>query len=371
MIKTIGLKLKDYFTSVRFYTTFGTIIISILIGFMIMVMVKPESAFRGIYSLLFSNFRSLQYIGNVLFDAGPLILVGLGVGFAFKTGLFNIGASGQFMIGGLATLYAAHALNLPPGIHFIVAMIIGMFFAALYASIPGMLKAFFNVNEVITSIMLNYIAAFSCYILIPMTGFYDVGITAISTQFGSAAIPQLGMNLIFPNSYIDIGIIIAILVAVFLQFLLNKTTLGFELKAVGLSKEASKYAGIKIKQSIITSMVISGALIGMASALNYLPLNPDYFRYQTLVDPIGFKGISVALMGGSNPIGIIFSGIFISFIEKGSLTMQLFGYNKEIASIITSAIIYMIAISAFVGQMIDQSIKNKKSQAKKLGDPNV
>src|SRR5690606_15951479 len=110
MIKTIGLKLKDYFTSVRFYTTFGTIIISILIGFMIMVMVKPESAFRGIYSLLFSNFRSLQYIGNVLFDAGPLILVGLGVGFAFKTGLFNIGASGQFMIGGLATLYAAHAL---------------------------------------------------------------------------------------------------------------------------------------------------------------------------------------------------------------------------------------------------------------------
>src|SRR5690606_24789517 len=193
----------------------------------------------------------------------------------------------------------------------------------------------------------------------------------ISTQFGNAAIPQLGMNLIFPNSYIDIGIIIAILVAVFLQFLLNKTTLGFELKAVGLSKEASKYAGIKIKQSIITSMVISGALIGMASALNYLPLNPDYFRYQTLVDPIGFKGISVALMGGSNPIGIIFSGIFISFIEKGSLTMQLFGYNKEIASIITSAIIYMIAISAFVGQMIDQSIKNKKSQAKKLGDPNV
>src|SRR5690606_19127247 len=171
-------------------------------------------------------------------------LVGLGVGFAFKTGLFNIGASGQFMIGGLATLYAAHALNLPPGIHFIVAMIIGMFFAALYASIPGMLKAFFNVNEVITSIMLNYIAAFSCYILIPMTGFYDVGITAISTQFGNAAIPQLGMNLIFPNSYIDIGIIIAILVAVFLQFLLNKTTLGFELKAVGLSKEASKYAGI-------------------------------------------------------------------------------------------------------------------------------
>jgi simple sugar transport system permease protein len=348
------LILKKLFTSSAFLNTFLAIASGVLVGFIIMLLTASNisNAFNGLGKLLTGGMQSLSMFGNVLFSAAPLILVGLSVAFAFKTGLFNIGASGQFMIGGIFALYVANLMTLPPVFHFIVATLAAILGGAIWGFIPGFLKVKFNVNEVITCIMLNYIAAYLSVIAVLYDKVYDSGITSIRVDFSTATIPRFGLDKIFTGSYIDLSIIIAIMVAILVWFILKKTTLGYQLKAVGLSRDGSKYAGINVPRNMVISMMIAGGLAGLAAAMNYLPQNPDYFRPFSQINPIGFEGISIALIAQSHPIGIIFSGIFISYLKKGALMMQFFGYNKEITSIVMSVIIYMIAISSFIGSYI-------------------
>ena len=256
------------------------------------------------------------------------------------------------MIGGAAALYVANLVTAPVGIHFILAMLASIIAGGIWGFIPGFLKSKFNVNEVITTIMMNYIAMYTVIMLVYNPAVYSSGITAINNVFPTAAIPRFGLDRLFPGSYIDMSIIIAIGVAILVWFVLKKTTLGYQLTSVGLSKEGSKYAGINVKRNIIVSMVISGALAGLAAAMNYLPFNPDVLRPDQKISMVGFEGISIALIAQSNPIGIIFSGIFISLIKKGSLFMQFYGFTKEISGIIVAVIIYMIAISSFIGNSL-------------------
>jgi general nucleoside transport system permease protein len=375
-IKKLLAFLKKAVSSSAFTNTFFAISSGVLVGFVIMLLTASSlsNAVNGLFRLLTGGFQSPSMLGNVLFSAAPLILVGLSVAFAFKTGLFNIGASGQFMIGGIFALYVANLVSLPPVLHFIVAALAAIVGGAIWGFIPGLLKVKYNVNEVITCIMLNYVAAYTSVMAVENPLVYDSGITAISISFPTAEIPRLGLNQLFPGSYIDMSILIAIAVAILIWFILKKTTLGYQLKAVGFSKDASKYAGIPVSRNMILSMMIAGGLAGLAAAMNYLPANPDYFRSFSQINPIGFEGISIALIAQSHPIGIIFSGIFISFIKKGALLMQFFGFNKEITSIIMSVIIYMISISAFVGQFIKKRKLMKKQKSKLVeerGDANV
>jgi len=353
IVKILNLfKRIDPSTKQAFYNSIFAIMVGLLVGFIIMLIVNPQSAFAGFGALLTGGFsRGTVSFGNVLFKSSTLILVGLSVGFAFKSGLFNIGASGQFMVGGVAALYVANLVNLPAGIHFIAAVLAAIIGGAIWGSMPGILKAFFNVSEVIATIMLNYIGMYLSVMLVYNPAVYDRGITGINAYFPSAHTPTLGLNRIFPftGSNIDISIIIAILIAVLIWFILKKTVLGYQLKAVGHSAEGSKYAGIGYKRNIIISMTIAGGLAGMAAAMNYLPMKPDYFRGTTQIVPYGFNGISVAFMAQNNPIGIIFSGVFISYLKEGAQTMQLFGYDKEIANIVMAVIIYTIAMSSFIG----------------------
>lgn len=363
--------LGKIFGSPIFLNSFLAILVGVIVGYIVMFATArnmftnewdPSLAWNGLMQLLTGGSKSLQYFGNVLFKAAPLILVGLSVGFAFKTGLFNIGASGQFMVGGIAALYVANLVTMPAPLHFVFAVLAGIIAGALWGFVPGLLKAQFNVNEVITTIMMNYIAMYTTLILAYDSKVYDSSLTAVSAVFPTAHIPRLGLGELFPRSNIDISIIIAILVAVLIWFILRKTTLGYQLKAVGHSTEGARYAGINYKKNVIISMMIAGGLAGFAAAMNYLPLKPDYFRPVEQINLVGFEGISIALIAQSNPLGIIFSGILISYIKQGALSMQLFGFDKQITNIVVSVIIYMIAISAYLGQLI----QTKRERARQL-----
>ncbi|MCK9471317.1 MAG: ABC transporter permease [Bacilli bacterium] len=339
--------------------------VGLLVGFLVMFITKPARSIDGFGRLLSGGFSlGLQSVGTFLQDSTPIIMTGLAFAFASKTGLFNIGGSGQFMIGGVAALYVANLVTLPAGIHFIACVLAAVIAGAIWASIAGLLKAFFNVSEVISTIMLNYIGMYLMVILVLNPAVYDENITAINLLHPTANTPHWGLNKIFTGSNLDIGIIIVILMAILIWFVLNKTTLGYQLKAVGYSNTGSQAAGIPYKRNVVTAMSISGALAGLGAALAYLPTKPVYMRPITSLVSYGFDGMSVALLANNNPIGIIFSGIFVSYIKTAAKPMQLAGYDKEIGNIVIAVIIYMAAFSSFFGMLIKKRKEKKKLLSK-------
>ena len=285
-----------------------------------------------------------------IIQAAPLIMTGLSVAFAFKTGLFNIGAAGQYTVGAFFALYSAIVLKMPWWACLIASMLGG----ALWGAIPGIFKAYLNVNEVITSIMFNWIGLYLVNELIYQNGtgpMYDVRNTRTlnlgkSAELSQSLIPDFGLNKMFQTNSTTIAIFLAAAVAILIWVILNKTTFGYELKAVGLNKSAARYAGINEKKNIILSMAIAGALAGFGAGLYYLsnvsqwnPLN------STSLPAMGFNGISVALLASSNPIGTIFSAIFISHISVGGSFLSTKYYPTEISDLISGIIIYLCAFS--------------------------
>lgn len=361
---SINTKTKSFFqtkSGMAFINSFIAIVAGLLVGFLVMLVTKPANSFDGFGRLLTGGFAlGLQSIGTVLQESTPIIMTGLAFAFASKTGLFNIGGSGQFMVGGVAALYVANLVKLPVGIHFIVCALAAMIAGGIWAGIAGLLKAFFNVSEVISTIMLNYIGMYLSVIMVLNPKVYDENITAISLYHPTANTPHLGLNKLFTGSNLDIAIIIVVLVAILIAFILNKTTLGYQLKAVGYSNSGSKYAGIPYKRNIVIAMFISGALAGLGAALAYLPTKPVYMRPLTTLVNYGFDGMSVSLLASNNPIGIIFSGIFISYIKSGAKPMQFAGFDKEIGNIVISVIIYMAALSSFFGMLLQKRKEKKK-----------
>ena len=273
----------------------------------------------------------IQGIGQMLYLATPIIMTGLSVGFAFKTGLFNIGASGQFTAGAFAAVFVGVKFTfLPPGLH--------------------------------SSIMMNYIGMYLVNMMIQRTVYDQVKNQTMAVADG-ANLPKAGLDKLFPGTNINIGILIAILCVILIYIILNKTTFGYELKACGKNPNASKYAGINAKKSIVLSMVIAGALAGLGGALLYLADSGKYMQVLDVIAPEGFSGISVALLGLSNPIGILFAGLFIGHITVGGYNMQLFDFAPEVIDIIISAIIYCGALSLLFKNLI-YKIRMRKSAKK-------
>lgn len=277
-------------------------------------------------------------------NAAPLIMTGLSVAFAFKTGLFNIGAAGQYTLGAFGALLCALVLKLP----WWVCILAAVFFGALWGAIPGIFKAYFNVNEVITSIMFNWIGLYGVNTIMygggnsPMYDLQSSKTWTVVSQSKQSQIPDLGTGFFVQPA--SIAIFLAILVAVMLWVVLNKTTFGYELKACGLSKTAAKYAGINEKRNIILSMTIAGALAGLGGALYYLSGSPQWNpQDSTALPAVGFNGISVALLASSSPIGSIFSALFISHISIGGTFMEPKIFPMEVANIISGVIIYLCA----------------------------
>lgn len=314
-------------------------------------------------------------IGNVLFNAMPLIMTGLSVAVAFKTGLFNIGAPGQYLVGTAATLILALSIpttQVPAALVWIIAFLGGILAGALWGAIPGFFKAFLNVNEVITCIMLNWTAANFVTLLFdkdtgPFKSLLDPSQTknwayVFKTTENGVATPKLGLDKIFVDSQVNAGIIIAIILAVVVYIVLNKTTFGYELKACGSNKHASKYAGINENRNIILSMAIAGGLAGAGAALYYLSGNTEFKweTYQTL-PAIGFNGIPVALLATNSPIGVIFSASFMAYLQVAGMELKNnTPYNEHLTSIIIAVIVYFSAFSLLIKQALGKKYNFSK-----------
>ena len=297
-------------------------------------------------------------VGNMFFRATPLILTGLSVAVAFKTGLFNIGAPGQYLMGTAATLMLALGIPtevVPAPLVWVIAFLGGMLAGALWGCIPGLVKAYLNINEVLACIMTNWIAANLVTWMFDGSDFRNLVENTKSgyiykTSYNGVQTAKLGLDKLFPGSQVNGGIIVAIVIAILVYILMNKTTLGYELKACGANRHAARCAGISDKRNIVLSMAIAGSLSGAAAALYYLSGNTEFFwsTYQSL-PATGFNGIPVALLAASNPIGVIFTGCFMSMLDIVGLQLtNLTAYNEYITDVIIAVIVYLSAFSLVI-----------------------
>jgi ABC-type uncharacterized transport system permease subunit len=347
------------------------ILAGLLVGFVILLISNSEQAFKGIVTILEGGFGGgMKGVGQVLYFATPIILTGLSVGFANKTGLFNIGTPGQFIVGAFTAVYIGVKWTfLPAPFHWIVALIGAALAGGLWALIPGLFKAFLNVNEVISTIMMNYIGMYGVNYLVKQN-IYDP-LTSLSQNVAKTAVlPRAGLDQIFTNysgvnsapdpSTVNCGIFIAIAVAIVMYIILNKTAFGYELKACGYNRFAARYAGINEKRSIVLSMVIAGMLAGLGGGLLYLSGgNGRRIKVVDVLAAEGFNGIPVSLLGMSNPIGIVFSGLFISFITQGGNYLQRLNYMPEVIDIIIASIIYCSALALIFRWVVVKLFKGR------------
>jgi simple sugar transport system permease protein len=337
------------------------IFLGLVFGFIIMLAASPDNSLPGFEMVLLGGMGRL---GDVFYFATPILMTGLAVGFAFKMGLFNIGASGQYTMGMFFALYVGFMWDLPSGLRWVVAIAAGMLGGLLWGLIPGIFKALLNVNEVITSIMFNYIGMYLVDMWIQGNAVMYVP-TKTRTAYlpDSAQLPSLGI----PNSSVNVSIIIAVAIAVILYIVLNKTTFGYELKATGYNKHASAYAGMNGKRNIILTMAIAGAMAGFGGA--FAILAPSTIAGSSMTyEPInviaanGFNGIAVALLGNSSPLGIIFSAIFVSYIQRGGTLASLFGFKPEIIDVVIAVIIYFSAFAMFMNSVVVKLFKKHKKE---------
>lgn len=324
------------------------IILGLLLGWIILMCINPSHAWSDAFSkILAGGFNNVSFsrrnLGRAMAQTSALLCTGLSVAFAFKTGLFNIGVAGQYTVGTFGGLLFALVFHWP----WYVCLIMAMLFGAILAAIPGLCKAYCNVNEVISAIMLNWIALYGVNETIK-TGLsdamYDGSKTyEVASSAPSSLIPDFGLRTLLSPSA-SIALFIAILLAIVVHVILQYTTFGYELKACGLNRDAAQYAGIRDKRSIVLSMMISGALAGAGGGLYYLAgaieWNPNV---STALPSIGFNGIPVALLAVSNPIGIIFSALLIAHITIGGNCVLNKYFQPEITDIVIGLMIYFCA----------------------------
>ncbi len=322
------------------------VLLAVLIGAVILI-VSGANPIQAYVALLRGAFGTITALGRTLEKATPLIFSGLAVAFAFKAGMFNIGAQGQLLLGAITAAFLGFAIHgLPPYIHMPLALIGGALAGSLYGAIPGTLKAYRGAHEVITTIMLNYIA-------INITDYFADGPWKDATPGNIVArTPVVDRAALIPNvGGIPMGFVIAIVVAFIIWWLLYKTTIGFEIRMVGLNPHASRYAGIKVAKTLILTMVISGILAGMGGAVETLGV---VGRFQPGFNTgLGFDGITVAMLGKTHPFGTIPAAILVGAMKAGSSEMQFSsGVAKEITDVIQALILFFVAADIIVRTLL-------------------
>lgn len=350
---------------------FIAIFFGLLVGMLLVVITgnSPFEAFeallRGGIGLKNGSIDSLEKIGNMLIKATPLMLTGLAVAFSFKTGIFNIGVSGQMYIGGLCAILVGTQLDLPRVIHLPAVVLAGIIGGAAWAFIPAVLKAKYKINEVVTTIMMNYIAIEVVnYMVYNKITHIDYATESVRVADGSSATLRVEwLKNMFDGANVHIGIFIALTVAVFYWFVLNKTTFGYELKAVGLNKDASEYAGIKVNSRILQALMISGAIAGLAGVTFYLG-NTDHIAAGKL-PTMGFDGIVIALLGLNSAIGVVLSTIFLAILKTGSIAVNasVQGIPNELVSTMISIIIYFSATTLLFKNLVKKALTKKKKKS--------
>ncbi|MEK4228796.1 ABC transporter permease [Solibacillus sp. FSL H8-0538] len=335
-----------------------SIIIGLLVGAVVMIVsgYDPVNGYIALWNGIFGDSYS---IGNTIRQITPYILSGLAVSFAFRTGLFNIGVEGQLLMGWLAAAYVGYAFELPRVIHLPLALLAAAAAGAFWAFIVGFLKAKLKVHEVIASIMLNYTALYITNAIIKNVS--DGGFKT-PTILESATLRMPWLREITDNSSLHLGIIVALLMVLLMWFILEKTTRGYELKAVGFNQHAAEYAGMNVNKNIILAMTISGVFAGLAGAMEAL----GTFQNASIkagFSGIGFDGIAVALLGANTPLGVIFGASLFGSLKYGALNMpNAAGIPEEIVSIIIALIIFFVASGYVIRLALEKFRKNKEGK---------
>ena len=344
------------------------IILGVLIGYVVLLFVNPAGAGEAIMAVIknFLNYSKsatqLKYLGSTLVTSAPLLMCSLSILFAYKVGLFNIGAAGQYCAGVGLALYAALAWGLPWWVCILCAMAAG----ALLGAISGILKAYCNVNEVISGIMLNWITLYLVNMLLTKvkedTSPYTKQIAGVNRD---ALIPSLGLGKLFSNNqYVTIAIPLAIIIAFAVWIVLDKTRFGYELKATGNNKNAAKYCGMAEKRNIILTLIIGGALAGLGAALLYLTGFEQWQCSTSSVPAMGFNGIAAAFLGGLHPVGAILSSFFIQHITVGGAYVDKTMYCAQISDLISAIIIYLCGFVLFMKHAMNTGIARREEKAK-------
>ena len=329
------------------------ILIGLLVGYVVLLIINPAGAGEAITTIV-KNFMTysrrnaqLKYLGSTLVKTAPLLMCSLSILFAYKVGLFNIGAAGQYVVGAGASLYCALAWHMPWYVCLLAAVVAG----AALGAISGILKAYCNVNEVISCIMLNWI---SLYLVNTLLGRVKESaspytLTLASTNPGAIlpALPSFCMAWFNNNQYVTIAIPLAILAAVLIWVLLEKTKLGYELKATGCNKFAAKYCGMQENRNLILTMSIAGALAGLGAAMLFLTGFEQWQCTQSSIPGMGFNGIAAAFLGGLSPLGSILSSYFIQHITNGGAYVDKTMYSAQISDFISALIIYLCGFVLF------------------------
>ncbi|WP_129596193.1 ABC transporter permease [Anaerophilus nitritogenes] len=326
--------------------TFLFTILAIVMGLLVGAVVIFISGYNPIeaYGLMIKGiFSKPKYIARTIIRATPLILTGLSVAFAFRTGLFNIGAEGQFIIGALTAALLGYFIQLPMILHVPIVFLGSVFIASLWGAMAGYMKAKFGVHEVIATIMLNWIALYTSNYIISLE---KVKMPGSESSYDIQETARMSIDwfkgIVGASTKVNFGMVIAVLASILIYYILFKTTLGYELRAVGYNKDAAEYGGIHIKRNIIVSMSIAGALAGAAGAVHVMGVS---YRASTLaaMEGYGFNGIAVSLIGNNSPFGVVLSSFLFGGITYGGANMQLLGIPTEVINIVIGSIVFFVA----------------------------
>ena len=346
------------------------ILLGLLLGYVVLLFINPAGAGEAITSLVKNFFNypnttiALKYFGSTLVKTAPLLMCSLSILFAYKVGLFNIGAAGQYAFGAGIAIYAALAWQLPWWVCLLLAMAAG----AVLGTVSGILKSYCNVNEVISGIMLNWIALYITNMLLTnvkeATSPYTYQLKAEGPQ---AILPQISLSkLLSGNQYVTIAIPIAIVCAVVIWVVLSKTLFGYELKATGNNPNAAKYCGMAEKRNIILTLAIGGALAGLGASLLYQTGYEQWQCTYSSVPSMGFNGIAAAFLGGLSPIGSIFASFFIQHITAGGAYVDKSLYCSQISDLISAIIIYLCSFVLFFKTVLSSWIaRHEEKKARK------
>lgn len=348
------------------------IVLGLLIGYIVLMIINPSGAGESVKTILLnfmtrsSNPARIKALGNTLAKTAPLLMCALSICFCYKVGLFNIGAAGQYEAGACAGLYSALVLGMPWYICLIISAIAG----AAVGALSGFLKAYRNVNEVISGIMLNWIMLYLTNTILSRGKAKDPAspyTVKVSSGNPDALLPKgiLG-NIFSNNNTVTIAIILSILFAILIWIILTKTKFGYELRATGYNKYAAHYAGMKEKKNIIVTLAIGGALAGVGASFLFLTGYQEWSTTQTSVPGMGFNGIAATFLGGLHPIGTIFASFFIQSITDGGALIDKSIYPSQISDLISSIIIYLCGFVLFFKYTMNNILDRNKAEISKV-----
>lgn len=342
-------------------------LISIVLGLVVGAIALLIAGFNPIeaYSAMITGvFGKPKFIAWTIIRSTPLILTGLSIAFAYKTGLFNIGAEGQFIIGALFATLVGAGIDLPAFIHVPLTLLVAAVAGAVWGGIAGWLKSKYGINEVIATIMLNWIAFYLSNYMIRTTWLAQPNSeTSVSIHESASIGIDWLKGLVGPATSVNWGIVISIAVVLIIAFILFKTTLGFELRGVGFNRYGAEYGGINVNKSILQSMAIAGLIAGLAGAIQVMGVSHN-ISVLAAQEGYGFDGIAVALIANSNPIGVIFSGLLFGAFKYGGIKMQSVNAPSEVINIVIGSIVYFIALSNGL-RILYQKMKEKRAKGGK------